>query len=383
MKITNATQRCVFCTIPITFLFILYYCKISFNQKPQSIPRPKWHSLQSNGSQLEQSVPRQSNQHFTSQPPQQPTSQQQHHCKRPLNLTTKYPFQDILLAINFNHPYYDNVEILLSFYQPLFPKIVICGPEASASVKHNIIVVEQRNEYGYYGFQCLVEAIRQNPGYSGYLYVNDDVIFNWWNLYKADRSKIWFPIVGVADRDMVLPPKTFFWQRASTLERCIKVYNSMEKDLKFINMKAIEIYMENVKHKRVCVAGLSDIVYMPGRLAEKFKEIGQKCYDNRLFLEVSVPMSLLMIEKRANIVNLDGIYLQLKYKNWGPWTGNTRRAWSNYNYGIHFLHPYKLSGENRAKNTHEFEERILRMSNAILQNSCLDSLDVGRFWAKN
>jgi len=351
MKITNATQRCVFCTIPITFLFILYYCKISFNQKPQSIPRPKWHSLQSNGSQLEQSVPRQSNQHFTSQPPQQPTSQQQHHCKRPLNLTTKYPFQDILLAINFNHPYYDNVEILLSFYQPLFPKIVICGPEASASVKHNIIVVEQRNEYGYYGFQCLVEAIRQNPGYSGYLYVNDDVIFNWWNLYKADRSKIWFPIVGVADRDMVLPPKTFFWQRASTLERCIKVYNSMEKDLKFINMKAIEIYMENVKHKRVCVAGLSDIVYMPGRLAEKFKEIGQKCYDNRLFLEVSVPMALLMIEKRANIVHLDGIYLQLKYRRWGPWTGNTERAWSDYNYGIHFLHPYKLSGENRAKKT--------------------------------
>ena len=310
------------------------------------------------------------------------TERQNQACKTPLNFTTTYPFHDVLVAINFNHPHYRNIEVLLLFYRPLFPKIVICGPERYPTVRHNVIVVEQRNEYGYYGFQCLVEAIRQNPGYAGYLYVNDDVIFNWWNLYKTNRSKIWYPISGYGERDMVLPPRTFFWQRAYTLERCIRVYNRMERDLKFVNMKAIEMYMENVKHKKVCVSCLSDIVYIPGRLAEKFKEIGQNFYDNRLFLEVSVPMALLMIEKRASIVQLDGVYLQAKYNDWGPWTGNTTRAWNNYNYDIHFLHPYKLSGQNEIKNTNEFKERILKKSEAILKSKCLDIFDESKSWIK-
>ena len=304
-------------------------------------------------------------------------------CKKPLNFTTAYPFEGILLAINFNHPYYSNINILNEYYRHLFPHIVMCGPEAEPSGRHNIIIVEQPKEYGYYGFQCLVEAIRQNPGHAGYLYVNDDVIFNWWNLYNIDRTKIWFPIVGIGKRDMVLPAKTFFWQRAATLDRCINTYNSMETDPKFINMKAIQMYMDNLGQKRVCVSSLSDIVYIPGRLAEKYKIIGQKFYDNRLFLEVSTPMALLMIEKEANIFPLNGVYLQAKYNSWGPWTRNTDRAWKEYNYDIHFLHPYKFSGENQTKNTHEFEERILRTSNAILRSSCLDYLNVGRFWAKN
>ena len=304
-------------------------------------------------------------------------------CKKPLNSTTTYPFEGILLAINFNHPYYSNIGIMNAYYRHLFLHIVMCGPEAEPSGRHKIIVVEQPNEYGYYGFQCLVEAIRHNPGYAGYLYVNDDVIFNWWNLYNLDRTKIWFPMTGIRKRDMVLPPKTFFWQRAATLDRCINTYKNMESDPKFINMKAIQMYMDNVGHKRVCVSSLSDIVYIPGRLAEKYKIIGQKFYDRRLFLEVSTPMALLMIEKEADIISLQGVYLQEKYNNWGPWTGKTARAWKDYNYNIHFLHPYKFSGENQTKNTNEFVDRVLRTSEAILNSSCLDYLNVGRFWAKD
>ena len=126
-----------------------------------------------------------------------------------------------------------------AYYCHLFPHIVMCGQEAEPSGRHKIIVVEQPNEYGYYGFQCFVEAIRQHPGHAGYLYVNDDVIFNWWNLYNVDRTKIWFPIMGIGKRDMVLPPKTFFWHRAATLDRCINTYKKMESNPKFVNMKAI------------------------------------------------------------------------------------------------------------------------------------------------
>ena len=130
------------------------------------------------------------------------------------------------------------------------------------------------------------------------------------------------------------------------------------------------MYMDNVGHKRVCVSSLSDIVYIPGRLAEKYKIIGQKFYDSRLFLEVSTPMALLMIKKEADITSLQGVYLQEKYNNWGPWTGKTARAWKDYNYIIPFLHPYKFSGENQTKNTNEFVSR--RPRGFPLLSCCMD-----------
>ena len=304
-------------------------------------------------------------------------------CSRPLHLTSSHPFEDVLLAINFNHPFYHNIDVLTRYYKPIFRHYVICGPEADTTGKNDIIVVLQPHEYGYYGFQCLVEAIRRNPGYAGYLYVNDDMIINWWNFYNLDKTKVWFPIKGLGRRDMTLPAKTFWWNRAACLERCIKTYSEIEKDPKFIEIKAIDRYMNNVGHKRVCVNGLSDIVYIPGRLAKNFEMIGQRFYDRRLFLEVSTPMAVLMLENKDDVIHLDGLYLQLKYLQWGPWTGDTRRAWNDYNYNVHFLHPYKFTGQNEGKNTHEFEERVLSISETILQENCLDPLNAGRFWAKS
>lgn len=302
-------------------------------------------------------------------------------CKKPFKRQRKHPFQDVLLAINFNHPYYHNLPLLEWYYRPVFPNYVICGPEIGNSEQYNIIVVPQPKEYGYYGFQCLVEAIRRNPGYAGYLYINDDMIVNWWNFYNLNRTKIWFPNLNFGTTDMTLPAKSW-WRRASCLERCIKAYSSMEKDQYFRKLKVIKMYMENVGHKRVCVNSLSDIVYIPQRLAKKYAIIAQRFYDYRLFLEVASPMAILMLEKKADMVLLDGVYLQLKYNNWGPWTGDTTRAWRNYNYKIHLLHPYKLTGQNQLKNTREFVTRIINVSQTILTDNCFDSLEVGRFWAK-
>lgn len=303
-------------------------------------------------------------------------------CRKPLNFSNEHVFEDVLLAINFNHPFYDVIPLLKSYYKLVFPNLIICGPVADSRGQTDIVVISEPNEYGYYGYQCLVEAIRRKPGYAGYLYVNDDMIVNWWRLHSLDRSKIWFRIDGFGSRDMDSVAEDFWWTRANCLERCRNAFQALSNDETFKRMNAVEIYMENVGQKRVCANGLSDIVYIPARLAKNFELIGQKFYDNRLFLEVATPMAVLMMEQKRDVVQLDGVYLQLKYMNWGPWTGNTRRAWKHYDYSLFFLHPYKFYGDNVAKNSAEFVERVQKTSEKIIKQRCLDPLEADRFWLK-
>ena len=305
-------------------------------------------------------------------------------CNNSIEFTGNAPFADIFLAINFNHPFYQNIPILKRYYEPLFPNYFFCGPEVDSKGGHPIIVIPQpRNEYGFYGFQCLAEAVRRNPGYEGYFYVNDDMIINWWNFYKLDKTKIWFPTPKQMGAHPMLPnkiPVPFWWLRAACLERCSKTFAALESDPKVSKTNAIRTYLDNVGNKRVCSNALADIVYVPGRFAKTYELLTQKFFDNLVFLEVSTPMAISMLDKRDNMIDIEGLYLQRIF-GWGPWTKNTDRAWLKYNYKTFFLHPYKFSGENHTKNSGEFEDRVLIPSETILKDKCLDILDRGRFWA--
>ena len=294
-------------------------------------------------------------------------------CNKPMN-TTYYPFQDIFLAINFNHPHYQNMLVLEQYYKPLFPNRIFCGPRADSTAKYPLVVIDQPpREYGHYGYQCLVEAIRRNPGYVGYLYVNDDMIVNWWNFLSLDTSKLWFPerIDPSKGLKMGTAVPQEWWLRTSRGRKCAESFENMKKDPKFTQTDVLKIFYKNTMHKDVCVAALSDIFYVPGRLADRFKQIGQLFYENWLFLEVATPMALIMLDSLDNFVIIEGKYLQRKY-GWSPWTLHTERAWFEYNYQISFLHPYKFVGADRNKNTGEFKERVAKISALIIKDRCLD-----------
>ncbi len=289
----------------------------------------------------------------------------------------------IFLAINFNHPFYENVPTLVKFYKPLFPNYILCGPERDKSGRFSIVKIPQaKSEYGYYGYQCVVEAMHRHPGYNGYLYINDDMIINWWNFLFLDQSKIWFgeSITDTESYVMGSDP-TSWWRRVDCGKRCTESFGTMTKNPIFKSTDMFAIYRANTKNKNLCFNGLSDIFYVPKRYATRFKLIAQDFFDNYVFLEVAVPTTLIMLDKLSEFTILNGIYLQRKY-GWGRWTKNTRRAWEEYNRELCFLHPYKLSGENKQKNTGEFEERIGKLSEILLATKCFDVLSDIRAWLK-
>ena len=85
----------------------------------------------------------------------------------------------------FHYPFYETLPLIKSNYEGAFPQIVVCG--SLDSNIYDIMVVEHFK--GYFGYECVGKAIRLYPGFRGYLYLNDDMIVNWWNFLQLDKDK--------------------------------------------------------------------------------------------------------------------------------------------------------------------------------------------------
>ena len=95
-----------------------------------------------------------------------------------IELTTKRPsrtkrciidkFQDVLLVLNFNFPYYENVQKLRAMYDGVFGQVVICG-DLSDAWKGSFPHIVKDKAYGdlYLSYHCMGKAIGQYPGFKG------------------------------------------------------------------------------------------------------------------------------------------------------------------------------------------------------------------------
>ena len=52
-----------------------------------------------------------------------------------------------------------------------------------------MIVVNTRN--GAFLYECLSQAVTKYPNFTGYLFVAEEVLLNYWNLMNYDKNKIW------------------------------------------------------------------------------------------------------------------------------------------------------------------------------------------------
>ena len=232
---------------------------------------------------------------------------------------------------------------------PLFERILYCGPEGSKN--YDIIVIQgARTQFGY---MCLVYGVNRYPNYKGYLYVNDDMIVNWWNMIRTPQDKIWYgkEIVNEAGADMNKPAPCcwHWWTSAKALENCKNAFRSLQSSSSKWNGKQyLDIYFENSKGAELCLRAWSDFMYIPGRLSKVFSYVANEFYRNKVFLEVAVATMLSMLDEKKNIVNLDGVYLPDLYGDIDFSDGimlskvyDTKRS---------FYHPVKFSAHGKALN---------------------------------
>ena len=285
----------------------------------------------------------------------------------------KNHFKDVLLVIIFHYAFYDTLPLILTNYQGAFARIAICGPSSSNS--YDIIVVEHHS--GYYGYECLGKAVRLNPGLEGYFYVNDDMIVNWWNFVKFDKNNIWLG-AGVTLKkchrlgERPLKKDWMWWTYTSGAEHCEKTYEELKsvvdgnKGVKMNVKEMLSTALRNGKNEELCFKGWSDIFYVPARFSDRFQYLSEMFFRNKVFLEISVPTMLSLLDLQTNWERAHGTYLPDKYGFVDFIKGE--HPWREYSVDkTLFVHPVKYHAKTANVNREKYAAIVAPYGRKFLQ----------------
>jgi hypothetical protein len=226
---------------------------------------------------------------------------------------------DILLIINYNHPYYSSIPVLQELYSPWFPNIVFYGPR-----QHPGVHTCQHHE-GWFAYTGITDAMQRYPGFNGYLQVHDDCIINCWNFTRFNKDKIWF--VGAPMKASLVPNlgNWLWWKKDVGYPAAQNLFNMLPVQYK----KKLD---ENFGPNSISW-GYSDIVYFPASYTEDVVYLSTLCRKVNLFLEIALPTICACLTKKESIESINGVAL---------WE-NKHLITAKYTKNIDYVHPLKLS----------------------------------------
>lgn len=243
-------------------------------------------------------------------------------------------FEDLLVIVNFNHPYYVNVPFLKEIYKD-FPHLVFYGDDTNINPPLEIIRCNQ--EKGYFAYRVVLDAIQRFPGYNGYLFLMDDLLINPWNLKTKDKNKVWLTALGGRDLRLValnvmnsLRTDWWFGNERVGLKACRKAWLELPEEYR--NRLVFRLGQDGAF---ACWYG--DIFYLPKRLVNDFLRVFTVMSNNEVFLELAIPTGFCAIEDFHNWEWLSIEFLQRA----------RRTRWRDfYNKSIDGLHPVKFAELN-------------------------------------
>ena len=196
----------------------------------------------------------------------------------------------------------------------------------------------------------------------GYLYGNDDMIINWWNLIGRDQNKIWqgAQIVDFTQTlDGKINQKWIWWNSYMGLTACRKFYREIieksETSPYFDSMYQVALRNGN-GHPR-CGKGWSDFFYIPGRFATAFVELSDIAYKHKTFLEIAVNNILRSLDLTENFEQINGVYLP----DLGVENNNPLLFWEKYyTHQLTFIHPFKFKVKEEKFNIGKLGKEVIQ-----------------------
>ncbi|MGB8468138.1 MAG: hypothetical protein WCE21_03960 [Candidatus Babeliales bacterium] len=259
--------------------------------------------------------------------------------KNHLTLSTKKEYQyrekfsDILLVVNFNHPFYSNIEFLKKLYSPIFNNIVFYGEETHPDV------CKVNTHTGYFLSAVIQDVYTRFPDYKGYLFLQDDCVLHFWNYVTYDQDKIWYAVqykeenrcndVFYSTKDFnghVLGLEWFHWQQPWAFKAAARAYRNLASQDR-------KILRKNIGRHNIPTQPC-DMFYVPARLKDDFYRLST-IFQN-VFCEVAVPTMLCCLDDIKNWEHLNML--------WG-YDNIPNTDLQTYPIAYSWIHPIKFSNQ--------------------------------------
>lgn len=279
--------------------------------------------------------------------------------KRPV-FCLKNHFKGVLLLVNFNEPFYENIPLLKSLYGDVFPNMVFYGTNASSIYQVNKVDTHK----GYFSYIVIAHAMEHYENYTGYFLINDDALLNPWNLVRLDRNKIWEgPKWPITIGNFSKFEDWYWWRSRWGLENCASSLKELTEFYQNLHLNLVGISFMRTLHENTqqhnhsnnnrshnCHRGRSDVVYVPKRFLKEYIVFSELFHRHKVFLEIAFPTLLRMLDASDRFEKLDGIYLPGRVKT-AP-VSNSSFLWIKYNDQLDFIHPVKMNYGRNSETNH-------------------------------
>jgi hypothetical protein len=241
-------------------------------------------------------------------------------------------FADVLLVVKLNPVRLLWLDLLLNFYGTGFPHIVFFSSlrkgDTTSGKYLTIGAWDTRvhmidDNYGFCDHETVAAAMRMWPGrFSGYLYLSDDVLLEFWKLVGNDKTLVWKqkPTSHVA--------------RLQEAER-----SAMQELLEKLPQLRHRLDIRNPPF-----AATSGVYYVPSSTSDVFQRASTIFLRHRTYNEWGTPIVLqLLHDASVPFVVLHGKLV------WGAKRLLARRTMLHY--GLTWYHPVRASSETFARMT--------------------------------
>jgi hypothetical protein len=205
-------------------------------------------------------------------------------------------FADVLIIVHYNHNRFEtNVDQWNALYGEYFPHSVIYGPgtwEESEDV--NITRMAEIHPYGDYfpgrmpgstAYNTNYMAIKQHPGYRGYLWMHFDVWMNLSSLVRFDKDRVWGPSAACkwGSKGLDEECEGWHWCPSTGLEACRKgIAEVHEHWAEWTGEEPGPPFTR-------CEAAASDALYLPATKLDLYFKVAEVFLRLYTFLEIAVP----------------------------------------------------------------------------------------------
>lgn len=198
------------------------------------------------------------------------------------------------MLIHFNSPRYDRLE-LMKYWHRAFKDVYYSGSERPTQPEHLLQIQDSKGwvqckdkvDESYPGvnvlfqYRCLLELMKQQPDYDGYLMIHFDVFWAYWEYESSNWSldKFW-KFIGVEWNECANNINDWWWPSPWGAAAYNKTIKSLPQDLS-------NALLAKDAFKPTC--GWSDLFYVPKKHAEMFMYLAELASQNNLFLEIAIP----------------------------------------------------------------------------------------------
>lgn len=226
-------------------------------------------------------------------------------------------FANTLLVIGFGAPSeYESIPLFELLYKKVFIHRLYCGSvNLQNQTEINILVVDTRN--GAFLYECLRKAMDKYTSFTGYLYIGEDILINYWNMLNLDLGKIWED--GSLQQGPVLYEQSSgaweWFQSPWGRQAMEKVFEYFVELNYYDNRKAkqnqgdwvpywdvsqsLNKWLWNGKGSYACYSSNKSIVYIPRPYAPIFANISKHFRASGVRQEIALPsiIRLITLEK--------------------------------------------------------------------------------------